>query len=242
MSMKLGRIIAIGGGEIGRPGTEIETEVIDKYIIATAEKPRPALLFLPTASNDNSGYSDVVRSYFGSRLGCAVRVLNLISDNPTPEVIRNEIENSDIIYVGGGNTQLLMQTWKSSGIIPLLKEALEKGKTLSGVSAGAVCWFKYAFSDYKSFSKPESKTYTRLECTSIIPYDLIISPHQIREPDRLSQLKQDIKKKGGVGIAIDDFAALEIVGDSFRVIRARAGVTARRVTRRGEQIEVTQLP
>ena len=59
------KIIAIGGGEIGRPGTLIETESIDKEIIALSGKKYPKLLFLPTASSDSEGYISVVRQYLG---------------------------------------------------------------------------------------------------------------------------------------------------------------------------------
>lgn len=49
------KIVAIGGGEIGRPGTQIETESIDRQIIALSAKKHPKLLFLPTASSDSEG-------------------------------------------------------------------------------------------------------------------------------------------------------------------------------------------
>ena len=46
------KIIAIGGGEIGRPGFPIETTKIDKEIIKISGKNHPNLLFIPTASID----------------------------------------------------------------------------------------------------------------------------------------------------------------------------------------------
>lgn len=49
------KIVAIGGGEIGRPGTKIETLKIDKEIITLSGKKNPKLLFIPTASNDAAG-------------------------------------------------------------------------------------------------------------------------------------------------------------------------------------------
>ena len=67
MTSKIRKIIAIGGGEIGRPGTQIETEAIDKEIISLSGKSHPKLLFLPTASKDNADYIQVVENYFGAR-------------------------------------------------------------------------------------------------------------------------------------------------------------------------------
>ena len=78
----MAKFVAVGGGEIGRPGFPIETLSIDSEIIRLTGKSRPNLLFLPTASGDDEGYTKVVEDYFGSRLGCNVSVLYL-KDSPT---------------------------------------------------------------------------------------------------------------------------------------------------------------
>ena len=72
------KIVAIGGGEIGRPGFPIETLAIDKQIIASSGKKHPKLLFIPTASGDSEGYVQVVQKYFGKKLGCKVDTLYLV--------------------------------------------------------------------------------------------------------------------------------------------------------------------
>ncbi|PJA47219.1 hypothetical protein CO172_02570 [Candidatus Uhrbacteria bacterium CG_4_9_14_3_um_filter_36_7] len=61
----MGKIIALGGGEIGRPHENgrfypVETNSIDKEIIKQTGKSKPKLLFIPTASNDSEGYFQVV--------------------------------------------------------------------------------------------------------------------------------------------------------------------------------------
>ena len=43
------KIVAIGGGEIERPGYPIETEEIDREIIRLSGKKHPKVLFIPTA-------------------------------------------------------------------------------------------------------------------------------------------------------------------------------------------------
>lgn len=67
------KIIAIGGGEL-RNG---ETRAIDEEIIRLSEKKHPKLLFIPTASEDSSGYMETVKTYFGDTLGCQVDALCL---------------------------------------------------------------------------------------------------------------------------------------------------------------------
>src|SRR3989338_4536669 len=98
------KIMAIGGGEIGRPGYPVETTKIDEEIIALSGKKNPQVLFIPTASEDSEGYVEVFNKHFGKRLGCKTDVLYLIKEKLTKQQIRAKILNSDIVYVGGGDT------------------------------------------------------------------------------------------------------------------------------------------
>jgi dipeptidase E len=138
------KIIAVGGGEIGRPKEgggfyPIETIFIDKEIIKLSEKQKPKLLFLPTASGDSSGYASVVEQYFGKKLGCEVSSLLLKKEKYSKQEIEQKILSSDIIYVGGGNTLKMMRIWRKLCIDEILQKAKDKGIVLSGLSAGAIC-------------------------------------------------------------------------------------------------------
>jgi len=104
------KLIAIGGGEIGRPGYPVETTKIDKEIIKLTNKLNPKLLFIPTASSDSELYFDTIKKHFGKRLNCKVDVLYLLKEKPTLKQIKAKILTSDIIYVGGGNTTLMLKT------------------------------------------------------------------------------------------------------------------------------------
>jgi len=222
------KIIAIGGGEIGRPGTLIETESIDKEIIALSGKKIPKLLFLPTASSDSEGYISVVRQYFGKRLGCVVSELKLIGNVDIDQIEKVVMEN-DIIYVGGGNTYLMLKIWKRIGFDKVLKKAMQSGKVLCGVSAGAVCWFDKCLSDYRSFLDPKDKTFNSLKCLGFVKGNITISPHQIREDTRLYELMKYIDKNGGMGLALDDMCALEIIDQKYRLISASKNASMYRV-------------
>ena len=69
----MGKIVAIGGGEIYWG----ETRAIDEYIVRLAGKPSPRLLFIPTASGDTESYIDVVKRVYGE-LACTADSLCLI--------------------------------------------------------------------------------------------------------------------------------------------------------------------
>jgi len=222
------KIVAIGGGEIGRPGTQIETESIDREIIALSAKKHPKLLFLPTASSDSEGYIDVVHQYFGKRLGCEVSSLKL-SEGINIGEIEKQVMASDIIYVGGGNTYLMLKIWKRTGLDKVLKRAMEKGKIMCGVSAGAVCWFERCLSDYRSFFDPKDRSFNPLKCLGFVRVNITISPHQIREDRSLYELMKYIDKAGGIGLALDDMCALEIIDDRYRLISSSKNSSAYRV-------------
>ena len=56
------------------------------------------------------------------------------------------INKADIIYVGG-NTKSMLSVWREWKLDELLLKAYNKGKILSGVSAGAICWFEQGITD-----------------------------------------------------------------------------------------------
>ena len=160
------KIIAIGGGEIGRPGYPIETLAIDKEIIRLANKDKPNLLFIGTASGDDRSYLQVIKNYYGKQLGCIVNELNL-SAQPKEDDIKLAIDKTDIIYVGGGNTLKMMIKWRKFGLDKIIKNAANN-KVLAGVSAGAICWFNYGLSDSRSFiNKDKNLQYIKVHGRAI---------------------------------------------------------------------------
>ena len=82
----MGKIIAIGGGEIGRPKEDgtgyypVETTQIDTEILKLTNKKNPTLLFIPTASYDSQGYYEVVKKHF-TKVGFSSITPLYLSDN-----------------------------------------------------------------------------------------------------------------------------------------------------------------
>jgi len=217
------KLMIIGGGEIGRPGTQIETENIDRETIGLSGKVHPKLLFLPTASGDNPGYIEVVEKYFGKRLGCRIDSLKLKTKEYTSQEIRKKILASDIIYVGGGNTLKMMKCWRELGVDKILRQAYKNGIVMSGVSAGGICWFKYGQSDSWKIANPKNP-YIRVNGIGLI--QSLHAPHFVREPKRHSDLKSIMARTAGVAIALEDCCALEIVDEKYRIINSRAKAKA----------------
>jgi len=212
------RIVAIGGGEIGRPGFPAETTHIDTEIIKLTGKQNPKLLFIPTASHDAQGYVDCVERHFGKTLGCRVDTLRLYG-NPAPQQTRQAIQNADIIYVGGGNTLQMMTKWRKLGIDKLLEDAAERGTVLSGLSAGAICWFEGGLSDSRSFTS-QDKSWNYITVRGLGLSNLLLCPHFFAEPARQPALKRSLSRTQKVSIALDNKLAFEIADDTYRIIGA----------------------
>ncbi|MEK7097966.1 MAG: Type 1 glutamine amidotransferase-like domain-containing protein [Patescibacteria group bacterium] len=220
------KIIAIGGGEIGRPGFLVETTAIDKEIIKLSGKSNPKLLFIPTASSDSEGYVKTIEKHFGQKLKCKIDVLYLIKENLSKKEIEDKIYKSDIVYVGGGNTLKMMKIWKKTGVDQMLIKAYEKGIVMSGLSAGSICWFKYGNSDSKKFTDPNADL-IRVKGLGII--NALHCPHYNVEAYREPDLKKMMKKTPGIAIAMDNCCAFEIIDDEYRIITSKSTANAYKV-------------
>ena len=233
------KIVAIGGGEIGRPGYPVETKTIDKEIVSLTGKKSPRVLYLPTASGDSQMYWDTFSKYYGKKLGCQTEPLYLLKAKYTKRQIKEKIIHSDIIYVGGGNTLRMLKRWRKLGVDEILTKAGKNGTVLSGLSAGANCWFKYGNSDSLKFGKSKSKQLIRVRGLGLI--NLMICPHYIVEKNRRPSLKKMIKEKGGISIALTDCSAIEIIDDTYRIITSSKEAKAYRLYKKNKKVIEEEL-
>ncbi|MEG1016444.1 MAG: peptidase E [Oscillospiraceae bacterium] len=211
----MGKIVAIGGGEIKKG----ETFLIDKFIVEFSGRQNPNFLFIPTASRDAGGYINSVKRVYKTSLGCSFSTLLFFLDKPQEDTVREKIENADIIYVGGGNTELMMKVWHEYGIDKLLKDAYCKGTVLCGVSAGSICWFKSGYSDSAAYGTAGPWEYEEIAGLGLL--NAINCPHY-DDPGR-SGFDSFVGAKSGTGIAIDNCAALFVDGDSFGTLSCKSG-------------------
>ena len=229
------KIVAIGGGELGL----LETAEIDRRIIELTGKTRPKALFIPTASGDAEGYVETFETCYGKHFGCQTRILKLIQNPPTFEKMSALVLDSDLIYVGGGNTYRMMKMWRRLGLDTVLAEAVSRGIVLSGLSAGAICWFKYGHSDSRSFSGNVEWGYIRVSGLGFI--NAVYCPHYHSEK-REDAFLQMITKRGGIGIACDNNAAIEIVGNDYRVLTSTPDAKVYKLFKRTGRVVISELP
>ena len=200
------KIIAIGGGGF----THQTDESLDQFVVDQSKKTNNKIGFLATASNDDKKKISLFYNRF-ENTESELSHFNLTSDvNGFSEWILNK----DIVYIGGGNTKFMLEIWKNNMLENIFKKAYESGVILSGVSAGAVCWFEWILSDSvgSGFKPLKGINLISGSCT----------PHS-SNIERINQFQQDIKNgKLPHGIAIDDGVAVVFIdGKPTEVYSAR---------------------
>ena len=196
------QIIAIGGGGFGR---EIKDLKIEKYIVDQCANKNPSICFIPTATGDDTTYIENFYKTFDS-LGCKTSHIDFFKRTIK---LKEHIDDQDIIFVGGGNTKSMLAVWKDWGLDNILKNAYENGTIMSGVSAGAICWFEKGITD--SWKDHQSI----LPCLSFVKG--VCCPHYDEEPERIPFVKEILQeKKINKCIAIEGFCALHLINDEPR--------------------------
>ena len=196
-----GQVIAIGGGGFGR---NPKHNKIEKYILGQTGKDKPNVVFLPTASAEDESYIVNFYSCF-SKLDCSPSHITFFQRTPRLDSIINQ---ADVIYVGGGNTKSMLAVWREWKLDKLLLKAYNKGKILSGVSAGAICWFQQGITD------SWVSNLNVLDCLGFLKG--MACPHYQEEADRRPSVHEMLKNgKATTGYAIDGGAAVHFKSGNY---------------------------
>lgn len=193
------QIIALGGGGFSM---EPENPRLDLYVLAAAQKPKPKICFLGTASGDAESYIQRFYTAF-NKLDCTPTHLSLFKG--ATEDLKSLVFSQDIIYVGGGNTRNMLVLWKEWGLDKILVDAYNSGIVMAGISAGAICWFEQTLTD----SIPGRLSL--LKGLNLI--DAFCIPHFDGEPNRRPETERQIEAGilNGSGWGVDDSCALHFI-------------------------------
>jgi peptidase E len=140
-----GAIACIGGG-----GFLVDDMrgIQERHLLTLARRPsgpRPRVLFLGLAHGDAESRQLKAYKLF-EPLGCELRLLPFFPYEMKRDYAA-EARAADLIYVGGGNTPAMVAVWREFGFDRALHEAWQSGTVLSGISAGANCWFEHYVTD-----------------------------------------------------------------------------------------------
>lgn len=225
------RILALGGGGFLMEDTP---SPIDQYILELANKPKPRVCFVSTPSGDLPEHIEKFYTAYSAQ-DCEPSHLAFFRKPIVGSVALAKIEEhllaQDVIFIGGGNTKSALGVWREWGLDSTFSRALSSGALLTGMSAGAMCWFDYGLTD--SFW---GAGYQPLPCLGLLPGACGV--HYNSDTERKSRLFAAIKA-GAIpaSIAIDDYAAvLYEAGTVVRVLSWRNGASAYHVSLQNDQV------
>ena len=207
------RIIAIGGGELRERTTLKIDEYIAKLAKERAGENRPNALFIPTASHDYMPYYNTFHKVYTG-------VFNI---------------KTDVIYVGGGDTVFMIEHWKQSGLLPLIKDAYERGVIIAGLSAGAICWFSDIYTD-STAALGEGDKYAMFQGLGWIEGK--ISPHY---GARMLDFDNIVCYNFDCAYGIEDDAAL-VIEDGEIVGSLSSGGKAWKIEQKNGALNKTEIP
>jgi len=228
------KIIAIGGGEL----RERTTLQIDEYIANLAKERagenRANALFIPTASHDFMPYYNTFHKVYTGVFNIKTDVALTVFKEPDMEKMKGKFEKADMIYVGGGDTVFMIEHWKQSGLLPLIKDAYERGVIIAGLSAGAICWFTDMYTDSEA-ALGEGDKYAMFKGLGWLEGK--ISPHY---GARMLDFDKMVCYNLNRAYAIEDNAAI-VIEEGEIVGSVSSGGKAWLLESKGEAVEKTEI-
>ena len=206
------QIFAVGGGGFTHPEDNYPHDaILEDHLLALAgPMAKIRIGYIGHASNDNPAKIDTFYKRFN---GCAnITSLPLGANLAEARVF---VDDLDILYVGGGTTKEMLDHWKKTGIDKILIQAANSGLILSGVSAGAICWFS------ELLLGSANDGYALYKGLGLLAGSAC--PHFSNEPPRKRAFEQQIADgRLAAGLAIDDGVAIHICdGIVTNIINAR---------------------
>jgi peptidase E len=194
-------ILAIGGMDAGL--RDDLPPLIGYALALSGARGAPRVCVLNTGGGDDP--AAYLRQY--SRLARHGALVSRLQLFPMPNVADPEdlLLSQDVIFVGGGSVANMVAVWRVHGVDRLMRRAWESGVVLSGVSAGAICWFDGGTTD--SFG-PQLRPFTA--GLGLLPGSYC--PHYSGEPTRRPAFRS-LVADGTLppGIACDDGSAAHYV-------------------------------
>jgi peptidase E len=229
-------VLAIGGmgGSLG--GRELAVPRLIAYALELSGKPEPRVCLINTPAGDDPRI--LARIY--SLLGPSPARVTHLDLFPMPNVSEPAelLLSQDVIFVGGGSVANMMAVWRVHELDRILRQAWAAGIVMTGVSAGAICWFDGGTTD--SFGPVLRGFGDGLGFLSGS-----YCPHYSSEPTRRPTFHRLVGDGTlAAGIACDDGTGAHFVGTEFaEIVADRPDVSGYRVERAADgQVTETALP
>jgi len=227
------KLVLIGGGDTGRGETTYSTKEIDEEIVKLTEKENPNFLFIGLASSHADSYYDTMKKIY-KELGCTpvyLKKSNLVNN---PDIVKQKINDADIIYICGGDTVKLLDHVKEYNLEELLLEAYNKGTVIAGMSAGAILLSNKGFSD-SLIARGESDKYEFIKGLRFI--DIAFCPHYNIDPKKNKELEEYLSNNNEEVYCLENNTALKIIDDRISIIKSDNKAKVYKVSYKDKLIE-----
>ncbi len=209
----MGRLLFLSSAGLPKETRNFCLEVLPK---------KPAELkvaFIPTAADldENKWYVTSARDEL-NELGFKIEDVDLKID---PNILKEKLNSSDIIYINGGNTFYLLEWVRKSGLDKYLNDLIDKGNIFISGSAGSIIMGPNI--ELAGWDPSWDSNLNNLEdLTGLKIVDFAISPH-FTESER-KVLESGKKKINYEIIPITDQQAILVQGDNHRIVGSGAVV------------------
>lgn len=197
-------------------GDSRENRSLDDELINLINKKDPLFSFIPASSYlSEHDFKDFVDQY--RKLGVR-RFIHFPIDVPFDRILIKEVFKSDHIHLGGGNTFYFLKHLRSQKLLPLLKDFVNRGGVLSGLSAGAIMMTPdITTAGYPSFDCDENyDNLKNLNALNLVEMDFF--PHY-KNSNRYDVEFRKLSKITGRGLlACPDGSGMVINGDKITYI------------------------
>jgi len=201
---------------LSSPGEEPIRDVVDAIRAYLETSSRPLVAYLPAASEGPPGeYLSLTRSAFSGL--AEVELVDLASGGL--DVASKVLSDSSVIYIPGGNTYLLAEQLRSTGLFEELRLLVSEGLPLVGFSAGMVILGR-------SLAMSNDQNYVGLEDHSglgLVPFTFAVH-YSDENPEREAFRKRLSAFQGKSTppvLALQDGAYLRVDGVLLSLVRGR---------------------
>ena len=173
------------------------------------------VLFIPTANIDEETkfLVDEAKEVFES---LEMEVEDLEISKLDEKTIKNKIEKTNYLYIGGGNTFYLLQELKRKNLIDFIKNRVNFGMTYIGESAGAIITSKDI--EYNDLMDDKTIAKDLKEYLGLNLVDFYVVPHLNEFPFEESSKQTVEKYKDKLNIiAINNSQAIIVKDEKFEI-------------------------
>ena len=195
----------------GKLNKDILSNKIENHLLELTNKKRPKLLYFPFAAKNYQKSNDRFKLLINN-LDVEVYYMNLddISN------FDNLLNDSDILYIGGGVSDDLIKLFIDKGLDKILLKYLNTDKIYAGSSAGAMLYCKACMGDKDMYSD-NFHNYNYKMVMGLGLLDLSICPHYQNED--LIFYNDEIKNYNYDAFGIEEDTGVIINDNHFYIIK-----------------------